>query len=87
MEWQHTRERQAAGIALAKKRGIYTGRQKGTTKAAPARARALRQQGLTVLEIAKALGVKERTATTISGQVRQEHDGHPEESSHRIIVR
>ena len=39
----------------------YTGRQRGTTKAAPARARALRKQGLTVLEIAKALGVKERT--------------------------
>lgn len=61
MEWQHTRERQAAGIALAKQRGVYTGRHKGTTKAAPARAQALRQQGLTVAEIANALGVKERT--------------------------
>ncbi len=58
---QHTRERQAAGIALAKKRGVYTGRQAGTTKAAPVRARALRKQGLTVPEIAQALGVKERT--------------------------
>jgi DNA invertase Pin-like site-specific DNA recombinase len=62
IELQHAKERQAAGIALAKQRGVYTGRQRGTTKAAPARARALRKQGLTVLEIAQALGVKERTA-------------------------
>src|SRR5215475_8189432 len=47
-------------MALAKQRGGYTGHQRGTTKAAPARARALRQQGRTVLEIAPALGVKAR---------------------------
>jgi DNA invertase Pin-like site-specific DNA recombinase len=62
IELQHAKERQAAGIAVAKQRGVYTGRQQGTTKAAPARARALRAQGLTVREIAQALGVKERTA-------------------------
>jgi DNA invertase Pin-like site-specific DNA recombinase len=61
IELQHTKERQAIGIALAKKRGVYTGRRTGTTKAAPSRARALKKQGLTVVEIAKALGVKERT--------------------------
>jgi DNA invertase Pin-like site-specific DNA recombinase len=61
IELQHAKERQAAGIAVAKQRGVYTGRQRGTTKAAPARARALRKQGLTVREIAQALGVKERT--------------------------
>lgn len=61
IELQHTRERQAAGIALARKRGVYTGRRPGTTKAAPARAKALRKQKLTVPEIAQALGVKERT--------------------------
>jgi DNA invertase Pin-like site-specific DNA recombinase len=61
IELRHTREHQAAGIALAKKRGVYTGRQPGTTKAPPSRARGLRKQGLTVLEIAHALGVKERT--------------------------
>ncbi len=61
IELQHAKERQAAGIAVAKQRGVYIGRQQGTTKAAPARARALRKQGLTVLEIANALGVKERT--------------------------
>lgn len=61
IELQHSKERQAAGIALAKKRGVYTGRRPGTTKAAPVRARSLRKQGLTVVEIAQALGVKERT--------------------------
>lgn len=61
IELQHSKERQAIGIALAKKRGAYTGRKPGTTKAAPARARALRKQKLTVPEIAKALGIKPRT--------------------------
>jgi DNA invertase Pin-like site-specific DNA recombinase len=61
IELNHTRERQAAGIALARKRGVYTGRRPGTTKAAPARAKALRKQKLRVPEIAQALGVKERT--------------------------
>jgi DNA invertase Pin-like site-specific DNA recombinase len=62
IEWESRRERQAAGIAVAKARGIYHGRQKGTTKAKPQRAQALRQTGLTVQEIARALGIGERTA-------------------------
>jgi DNA invertase Pin-like site-specific DNA recombinase len=61
IELQHAKERQAIGIALAKKRGVYTGRRSGTTKAIPSRARSLKTQGLTIAEIAKALGVKERT--------------------------
>ena len=61
IELQHIRERQAIGIAVAKKKGVYTGRRAGTTKAAPSRARTLRKQGLTIGEIAQALGVKERT--------------------------
>jgi DNA invertase Pin-like site-specific DNA recombinase len=61
IELQHAKERQAAGIALAKQRGVYTGRQRGTTKAAPARAQTLRKHGLTMREIAQALSVKERT--------------------------
>lgn len=55
------RERQAAGIALAKERGTYTGRAKGTTKAKPTRARDLQRQGLTIPEIARAMGTSERT--------------------------
>ena len=55
-------ERQAARIAVAKERGVYRGRQRGTAKAAPRRARELRGRGLTVQEIAIALGVSRRTA-------------------------
>jgi DNA invertase Pin-like site-specific DNA recombinase len=62
IEWEYRRERQAAGIAVAKARGVYRGRRKGTTKAKPHRAQALRQTGLTVPEIARALGIGERTA-------------------------
>jgi DNA invertase Pin-like site-specific DNA recombinase len=61
IELRHSKERQAIGIALAKKRGVYIGRRLGTTKAMPARARALRKQKLTIPEIAQALGVKQRT--------------------------
>ena len=61
IELQHSKERQAIGIALAKKRGVYTGRRLGTTKAMPSQARALRKQKLTIPEIAQALGVKQRT--------------------------
>ncbi|MBV8892446.1 MAG: recombinase family protein [Acidobacteria bacterium] len=41
IELAHVKERQAVGIALARKRGAYSGRQSGTTKAAPSRARVL----------------------------------------------
>lgn len=61
IEKQHIRERQAAGIAEAKKRGVYSGRKSGTTKASPGRARELEAQGLEVPEIASALGVTTRT--------------------------
>jgi DNA invertase Pin-like site-specific DNA recombinase len=61
IELQHIRERQAVGIAIAKKKGIYIGRMLGTTKAKPERARALKKQGLTYKEIATALNISERT--------------------------
>jgi DNA invertase Pin-like site-specific DNA recombinase len=61
IESEFRRERQAAGIAVAKERGIYRGRQCGTTKAPPHRAQELRGRGLTVQEIATALGVSRRT--------------------------
>ena len=59
LEQQTRRERQAAGIAVAKERGAYSGRKKGATKAGvdTARAKQLREQKLTYDEIAKALGV------------------------------
>ena len=61
IELQHVKERQAIGIAFAKRRGVYTVRRPGTTKAAPSRALALKERGLTVPEIAQALRTKERT--------------------------
>ena len=61
IELEYRRERQAAGIRVAKKRGIYQGRKKGTTKAKPQRARILQKQGLNAPEIANALNISERT--------------------------
>ena len=61
IELEYRRERQAAGIRVAKKRGVYRGRKSGTTKATPTRARELRDRGLTAAEIANALDVSSRT--------------------------
>ena len=61
IELEHRRERQAAGIRVAKKRGAYQGRKAGTTKAKPARALELRERGLSSKEIATAMGVSVRT--------------------------
>ena len=61
IELEYRQERQAAGIEVAKRKGIYKGRKKGTTKAEPARARHLRSEGMTVAEIATALGTNKRT--------------------------
>jgi DNA invertase Pin-like site-specific DNA recombinase len=61
IELEYRRERQAAGIRVAKARGVYRGRKKGTTKAVPHRVRELRRRGLMTAEIAKAIGVSERT--------------------------
>ena len=61
IESEYRRERQAAGIAEAKGRGAYRGRQPGTTKAPSRRARELRDRGLTAQEIATALGISQRT--------------------------
>jgi len=61
IEQEFRRERQAAGIAVATRKGIYSGRKRGTTKAKPARARVLRSRGLTTPEIANALKISPRT--------------------------
>jgi DNA invertase Pin-like site-specific DNA recombinase len=61
MEQQTRRERQAAGIAVAKRQGRYRGRKPGTLKADAKRASTLRKRGLKDAEIAQALGVTRRT--------------------------
>jgi DNA invertase Pin-like site-specific DNA recombinase len=61
IELEYRREHQAAGIRVAKNRGVYQGRKRGTTKAVPARALELRDRGLTAAEIATALDISSRT--------------------------
>lgn len=61
IEWEYRKERQQAGIAVAKKKNIYKGRKPGTTKGKPERAKELKAKGLNAAEIATALGVSERT--------------------------
>lgn len=61
IELEFRQERQIAGIEVAKRNGVYKGRKRGTFKAKPARARALRDQGLKITEIATALGTSSRT--------------------------
>ena len=61
IELEYRRERQAAGIRVARTRGIYQGRKSGTTKAIPKRALELRNRGLKIPEIANALNVSERS--------------------------
>ncbi len=75
IEWEYRKERQSAGIEVAKKKGVYKGRKQGTTKKKPQRAIQLRDKGLTAPEIATALGVSERTVfryleneTALAGQ-------------------
>jgi len=61
IELDYRRERQMAGIEVAKKKGVFKGRKRGTTKAEPNRAQQLRARGLKVEEIAQALGTSKRT--------------------------
>lgn len=61
IELEFRQERQAAGIEVAKRRGIYKGRKPGTFKSKPDRARELKEKGLSAVEIATALGTSERT--------------------------
>ena len=61
IELEYRRERQMAGIEVARKKGKFTGRKKGTTKAKPQRANELKEQGLTAPEIANAIGTSLRT--------------------------
>jgi len=61
MELENIHERQAAGIAQAKKRGVYRGRKSGTLKANPKRANAMRSRGLKIHEIAAAMEVSTAT--------------------------
>lgn len=63
LETETRRERQAAGVAAAKEKGVYTGRKRGAVKAGvnPAEAIRLKELGLKQDQIAKSMGVSVRT--------------------------
>lgn len=61
MEQETRRERQRAGIAAARERGVYKGRKPGSLKGSPQRAAALHSKGYDEADIAKLLGVSTRT--------------------------
>ena len=61
MEQETRRERQAAGIAAARERGVYLGRKPGTKKASARRAVALRKRGMVDSEIAAVLKITRRS--------------------------
>lgn len=61
MEQENRKERQASGIAAAKKEGKYKGRKKGTTKVKPEQVAALLKRSFSVKEIAAQLGVTPMT--------------------------
>lgn len=61
MEQETRRERQTAGIAVAKAEGKYKGRKPGTLKAKPKQAMTLRSKGLTMGEIASTMNISRQT--------------------------
>lgn len=69
IENEYRKERQAAGIEQAKKRGVYKGRANGTLKGDPRRVVELRDKGLTAPEISTALGISLRTVWRYMGKV------------------
>jgi len=71
IELEFRKERQTAGIEVAKRRGVYKGRKPGTTKGKPDRARELKEKGLNPAEIATAMGTSERTVWRYLAAVEQ----------------
>jgi DNA invertase Pin-like site-specific DNA recombinase len=76
-ETETRRERQAAGIAVAKEKGAYRGRIRGATKAGvnPARAAELRAKGLKHAEVAQAMGISVSTAFRYAQDAKREAAG------------
>lgn len=68
MEQQTRRERQAAGIAVAKKAGVYKGRKAGATAIDHDRVRKLHDKGIAVAEIQEALGISRASVYRALGE-------------------
>lgn len=79
IELEGIRERQRAGIALARQRGAYKGRKPGARKASPERARELKDKGNTLREIAIALNTSERTVARYLKPTQQQENIGPAE--------
>jgi DNA invertase Pin-like site-specific DNA recombinase len=60
-EQAHRKERQAVGIAEAKKAGVYKGRKNGTLKAKPKEVLRRKNKGESIATIAKALDISKMT--------------------------
>jgi DNA invertase Pin-like site-specific DNA recombinase len=75
IENEYRRERQAAGIAVAKKKGMYKGRANGTLKSNPVRVQELRDKGLTAPEIGTALSISLRTVFRYLGMANNSKEG------------
>lgn len=67
MELEYRAQRQELGIQTAKSRGRYKGRERGTFKADPDRARQLRGRGLQLKEIARSLGCSTKSVQRYLG--------------------
>lgn len=65
-------ERQGAGIARAKERGVYKGRKPGSFKGKPKTALRLRHRGFSLSEIAKHMGVSRETVLQYFRLMRQQ---------------
>jgi DNA invertase Pin-like site-specific DNA recombinase len=77
IEWGYRKERQADGIKVAKANGVYKGREKGSTKGDPRRARELRELGLGASEIATAMGVTRETVYNYLRTAKSAHGDNP----------
>lgn len=74
IENSHRRERQMAGIELAKQNGVFKGRKKGTFKASQKRAWELRQKNISYKNISQILGVSEGTAAMYVKTVQKQRE-------------
>jgi len=82
MEQETRRERQAAGIAIAKKKGKYKGRKPGTTKMDPRVVYRMRKSGLTYKRIMEKTGLSRRTAARYVEKCQPENPSVPANRIH-----
>lgn len=80
-ETELRRERQRAGIEAAKKKGVYKGRQPGTTKVDPRAVWRKKQRGWSAAEIAKYFDIARRTVFNYLDAIKSEEAAKAEEEA------